>query len=216
MNDGGIFSDLRTKEDIWAQFEPYRNNDVDLLLWTTFKGENCTYRSRIGRTLTDSDNPFDRFAAHERWAVTIKTLEEQGIDFMTEVVKAAHTLGLRIFPSLRLQGPKAVPLEMEKGSFAARISTAAGSPISVWLSLKLDSCEFHSSVKHWNTGLIACTLFSAAPSPSCCMRNRSFRDSVRNTGRMCGNAPTMIRGSGACCPSLSLSSPVNSKRLSMP
>ena len=158
MNDGGIFSDLRTKEDIWAQFEPYRDSDVDLLLWTTFKGENCTYRSRIGRTLTDSDNPFDRFAAHERWAVTIKTLEEQGIDFMTEVVKAAHTLGLRIFPSLRLQGPKAVPLEMEKGSFyerhpefrckdkhgsgLAHLSLAFPEVRQLWISLLCEALEY--------------------------------------------------------------------------
>ena len=81
MNDAGIFSELRTKEDIWAQFEPYRDSDVGIMLWATFKGENCTYRSRIGRILTDTSNPFDRFAAHERWEVTLKALEEQGIDF---------------------------------------------------------------------------------------------------------------------------------------
>ena len=75
MNDAGIFSELRTKEDIWAQFEPYRDSDVKIMLWATFKGENCTYRSRIGRTLTDSANPFDRFAAHERWDLTLEKLE---------------------------------------------------------------------------------------------------------------------------------------------
>ena len=60
MNDGGIFQDIQTKEDIWAQLEPYRESDVAVMLWACFKGENCTYRSRIGRTLPSVYNPFDR------------------------------------------------------------------------------------------------------------------------------------------------------------
>ena len=158
MNDAGIFSELRTKEDIWAQFEPYRDSDVEIMLWATFKGENCTYRSRIGRTLTDSDNPFDRFAAHERWDVTLEKLEEQGIDFVAEVVQAAHALGIRIFPSLRLQGPKSVPLEMEKGSFyerhpefrckdkhgrgIAHLSLAFPEVRHLWISLLCEALEY--------------------------------------------------------------------------
>jgi len=121
MNDGGIFQDIRTKEDIWAQLQPYRDSDVDIMLWATFKGENCTYRSRIGRPLPTSYNPFDRFASGDFWDENLKALEEQGIDFMTEVVKAAHEMGLRIFPSLRPQTPnKPVPREMAKGSFWER------------------------------------------------------------------------------------------------
>ena len=158
MNDAGIFSELRTKEDIWAQFEPYRDSDVEIMLWATFKGENCTYRSRIGRTLTNSNNPFDRFAAHERWDVTLEKFEEQGVDFMTEVVHAAHALGIRIFPSLRLQGPKAVPLEMEKGSFyerhpefrckdkhgrgIAHLSLAFSEVRHLWISLLCEALEY--------------------------------------------------------------------------
>lgn len=120
MNDGGPFSALRTKEDIWAQLEPYRDSDVGLMLWATFKGENCTYRSRIGRTLPAGRNPFDRFAGHDFWDENLRALEAQGVDFMSEVVRAAHATGLRIFPSLRLQGPKPLPVEMEKGSFYER------------------------------------------------------------------------------------------------
>ena len=158
MNDAGIFSELRTKEDIWAQFEPYRDSDVEIMLWATFKGENCTYRSRIGRTLPSGNNPFDRFAAHERWDVTLEKLEEQGVDFMAEVVQAAHALGIRIFPSLRLQGPKAAPLEMEKGSFydrhpefrckdkhgrgIAHLSLAFPEVRHLWISLLCEALEY--------------------------------------------------------------------------
>lgn len=158
MNDAGIFADLRTKEDIWAQFEPYRDSDVGIMLWATFKGENCTYRSRIGRTLTEGNNPFDRFSVHEGWDMTLRALEEQGIDFMTEVVEAAHALGLRIFPSLRLQGPKAVPLEMETGSFyerhpefrckdkhgrgIAHLSLAFPEVRHLWISLLCEALEY--------------------------------------------------------------------------
>ena len=120
MNDGGIFADLRTREDIWAQLEPYRDSDVGIMLWATFKGENCTYRSRVGRAPAAGGNPFDRFSYHERWHESLRALEAAGVDFMREVVEAAHACGLRIFPSLRLQGPKPPPVEMEPGSFYER------------------------------------------------------------------------------------------------
>ena len=120
MNDGGIFSSLTTKEDIWSQFEPYRDTDVGIMLWATFKGENCTYRTRVGRTQPQEYNPFDRHASIDRWHHNLMALEADGIDFMAETVKAAHATGLRIFPSLRLQGPKPVPLEMETGTFYDR------------------------------------------------------------------------------------------------
>ena len=158
MNDGGIFSLLRTKEDIWAQLEPYRDSDVEIMLWATFKGENCTYRSRVARTLPSSYNPFDRFASHDRWDENLRALEEQGVDFMTEVVDAAHSMGLRIFPSLRLQGPKPAPLEREKGSFydchpefhcrnkdgksIAHLSLAFSEVRRFWISLLCEAAEY--------------------------------------------------------------------------
>jgi len=118
MNDGGIFNYLRTKEDIWAQLEPYRESDVGIMLWACFKGENCTYRTRVGRTPPSEYNPFDRFASGDRWDLSLRALEEQGVDFMTELVEAAHAMGLRIFPSLRMQTPnKPVPREMAQGTF---------------------------------------------------------------------------------------------------
>jgi hypothetical protein len=120
MNDAGIFAELRTREDIWAQLEPYADSDVDLMLWATFKGETCTYRSQIARPLPPDGNPFDRFSSHEHWETTLRALEAEGIDFMREIVAAAHAYGLRIFPSLRLQGPKPVPVEIEPGSFHGR------------------------------------------------------------------------------------------------
>ncbi|NKB67405.1 MAG: hypothetical protein GKR89_10120 [Candidatus Latescibacteria bacterium] len=120
MNDGGIFSSLNSRQDIHAQLEPYRDSDVGTMLWATFKGENCTYRSRLGRTLPTSANPFDRFSYSDTWDQTLRNLEAQGIDFMDEVVTTAQQMGLRIFSSLRLQGPKPVPMDMETGSFYER------------------------------------------------------------------------------------------------
>jgi len=120
MNDGGIFSSLRTREDIRAQFEPYRDSDVSIMLWACHKGENCTYRSQVGRSPQVSSNPFDRFALHEGWDESLEALEAQGIDFLSEVVEAAHDAGVRVFPSLRLQGPKALPVDTEPGSFYER------------------------------------------------------------------------------------------------
>tara|TARA_Y100000588_G_scaffold373964_1_gene448448 strand:- start:116 stop:1825 length:1710 start_codon:yes stop_codon:yes gene_type:complete len=120
MNDAGIFSELRTKEDIWAQLEPYADSDVDIMLWATFKGETCTYRSQIARPLPPDGNPYDRFSSHEHWETALAALEGKGIDFMREIASAAHAYDLRIFPSLRLQGPKPVPVELEPGSFYER------------------------------------------------------------------------------------------------
>lgn len=117
MNDGGIFEYLHTREDIRAQLEPYRDSDVELMLWACFKGESCTYRSEVARQLDDDGNPFDRFSYHDRWDEVLRIQEEQGIDFLPEVVEAAHEVGLRIFPSLRLQGPKAAPVDVEPRSF---------------------------------------------------------------------------------------------------
>jgi len=116
MNDGGIFASLRTREDIHAQFEPYRESDVDVVLWACFKGQTCTYRSQVGRTPTTEYNPFDRFSLHEGWGQVLENLEAQGIDFLDEIARGAHDAGLRIFPSLRLQGPKPVPVNMEMGT----------------------------------------------------------------------------------------------------
>jgi hypothetical protein len=120
MNDGGIFSVLRSREDIWAQLEPYRDSDVGIMMWATSKGENCTYRTRVGRPPPRGTNPFDRFAGLERWDRSLRALEREGVDFMAEVVRAAHATDLRIFTSLRLHGPKPVPVEIEKGSFYER------------------------------------------------------------------------------------------------
>ena len=77
---------------------------------------------------------------------------------MAEVVQAAHALGIRIFPSLRLQGPKAVPLEMEKGSFyerhpefrckdkhgrgIAHLSLAFPEVRHLWISLLCEALEY--------------------------------------------------------------------------
>ena len=157
MNDGGIFSSLSSREDIRAQLEPYRDTDVDIMLWATFKGENCTYRSRIGRTLPTAPNPFDRFAVNDPWDQTLKNLEDQGIDFMSEVVQAAHDMDLRIFSSLRLQGPKPVPVDMESGSFyerfpqfrckdrngldIAHLSLAFPEVRNLWISLLCETLE---------------------------------------------------------------------------
>ena len=180
MNDAGIFSDLRTKEDIWAQFEPYRDSGCGHYVMGDLQGGKL-YLSQpgIGRTLSDSNNPFDRFAAHERWDVTLEKLEEQGIDFMTEVVQAAHALGIRVFPSLRLQGPKAVPLEMEKGSFyerhpefrckdkhgrgIAHLSLAFPEVRHLWISLLCEALEYGFDGVH----VIFCR-----SQPSCYMRRR--------------------------------------------
>jgi len=120
MNDGGIFSCLRTREDIRAQFEPYRDSDVSIMLWACHKGENCTYRSQVGRSPKASSDPFDRFALHEDWDSSLEALEARGVDFLAEVVGAAHDAGVRVFPSLRLQGPKALPVDGESGSFYER------------------------------------------------------------------------------------------------
>ena len=158
MNDGGIFSHLSTVEDIHAQLEPYRDSDVGIMLWATFKGENCTYRSRIGRTLPTALNPFDRFAVNDAWDKTLRRLEEKGIDFMREVVETAHGMDLRIFSSLRLQGPKPVPVEMEPGTFyerhpefrckdrngldIAHLSLAFPEVRDLWISLLCETLEY--------------------------------------------------------------------------
>lgn len=121
MNDGGIFINVRTREDILAQLEPYRDSDVGVMLWATFKGENCTYRSRIARRLPEEFNPYDRFASGDRWDDALSALEAQGIDFMKEVVEAAHSMDIRIFPSLRLQtANKPAPRDMAPNSFQFR------------------------------------------------------------------------------------------------
>ena len=118
MNDGGIFINVRTKEDIWAQIEPYRESDVDVMLWATFKGENSTYRTKVGRQPPAAYSPFDRFASGDWWHDSLTALESEGTDFMTEAIHAAHAAGLRIFPSLRLQtADKPVPRDLSPGSF---------------------------------------------------------------------------------------------------
>ena len=158
MNDGGIFSSLTDRSDIRAQLEPYRDSDVGTMLWATFKGENCTYRSRVGRTLPTVANPFDRFGRTDTWDATLRGLEAQGIDFMDEVVQTAHEMDLRIFSSLRLQGPKPVPLDMETGSFyercpqfrckdrngldIAHLSLAFPQVRKLWIDLLLESLEY--------------------------------------------------------------------------
>lgn len=121
MNDGGTFKDIYTREDIHAQLEPYRDTDVGLMLWACFKGENCTYRSQIGRPLPSAYNPFDRFASGDFWDHNLRALEARGVDFMTELTSSAHERGIRIFPSLRLQTPnKPVPRDMAPGAFWAQ------------------------------------------------------------------------------------------------
>lgn len=116
MNDGGIFTTLHGRDDILAQFEPYRDSDVEIMMWAPFKGENVTYRSRIARPAPTEANPFDRFAHNDRTDETLKRFEFQGLDFLPEVVTAAHDVGVRIFSSLRLQGPKPVPVDLEPGT----------------------------------------------------------------------------------------------------
>ena len=157
MNDGGIFASLSTKVDIRAQVEPYRDSDVDVMLWAPFKGETCSYRSRVARALPVEPNPFDRFGYHDRWHETLERQEAQGVDFMREVVEACHDAGLRVFSSLRFQGPKAVPLEIETGSFyerhpemrckdrdgrdVAHLSMAFAEVRDMWIALLLETLE---------------------------------------------------------------------------
>ena len=120
MNDGGIFTHLANREDIHAQFEPYRDSDVEIMMWAPFKGENCTYRSRVARGAPTDANPFDRFATFDPIDQTLRRLESQGIDFLPEVVTGARAAGVRVFSSLRLQGPKPPPLDLEVGTLYDR------------------------------------------------------------------------------------------------
>ena len=158
MNDGGIFARLSTREDIQAQLEPYRDSDVGIMLWAPFKGENCTYRSNIARTPPTDDNPFDRFARFDPIDRVLRRLEEKGIDFMREVVRAARDVGVRLFSSLRLQGPKPVPLDMETGTLFDRapefrckdrkgrninhLSMAFAEVRERWVSLLIETLEY--------------------------------------------------------------------------
>lgn len=105
MNDAGIFSELRTKEDIWAQLEPYADSDVDIMLWATFKGETCTYRSQIARPLPPDVNPYDRFSSHEHWETALAALEGKGIDFMREIASAATPTTCASFPACVCKAP---------------------------------------------------------------------------------------------------------------
>ena len=112
MNDG--FSDFyrfrpTTAEEIWEWLEPYRNTDFKTLFWCIGAGGDVlTYPSKIGNLIgtdtTDFPHVGDRQVAESMQILTVK-----GIDPGRTVVEFAHTMGIEVHVSQRMEAFQCCP-----------------------------------------------------------------------------------------------------------
>ncbi|MCI0620643.1 MAG: hypothetical protein L0387_03055 [Acidobacteria bacterium] len=116
INDMGWLRWVRSKEELHEELEPLRGSDVSTMLWGTFRGFYCAYfRTKAGAVPKGGDNEFDKFFS--TFGEGMDAFRKMGIDPLEEAVSYAHSIGIKLIASIRLDGPKPPPYDGTPGPF---------------------------------------------------------------------------------------------------
>ena len=107
MNDS--FGDYKTlpghdpRQSIWDWLEPYRDTDFKTLFWCIgCGGDVLTYPSKVGGQVGKGLTSFPR-VVDRRVAESIEYFAGRGVDTMRTVVEYAHSMGIQVHSSQRME-----------------------------------------------------------------------------------------------------------------
>ena len=119
INDMGWLRWARSRAELREELEPLRDTDVSMMLWGTFRGSYTAYfKTRAGAVPTGGDNEFEKFFS--TFGEGMDAFRRLGIDPLAEAVAYAHSLGIKLIASLRMDGPKPPPYDAPAGPLYAK------------------------------------------------------------------------------------------------
>lgn len=92
---------ITTPQGFLAEFEGLRDSDFAIALYAMARGPVTFYPSKVGELIRPT-------GAHGGGSWYRRAMDA-GLDPLEEAIRAAHTVGLKLFPQNRLQGPQLPP-----------------------------------------------------------------------------------------------------------
>ena len=111
---GGVA--ITSREDIWAEIEPYRHTDVKRVSWAVNYSHTTNWPARVGTLFSREFTPGSR--AEATLFAALNGLVDQGINTLQEACQHAHRIGIEFDAQFRMALLGRTPPDVQLGFVA--------------------------------------------------------------------------------------------------